>query len=57
MLVHSFSQNDEQLEDFQAFLDLFGATGAVNTVSYAGNKNGVDLYLAWVRGEERFLHK
>ena len=57
MLVHSFSQEDEHLEDYQAFVELFGTTGDVDTVSYAGAKNGIDLYLAWVRGEERFLHK
>ena len=57
MLVHSFSQEDEHLEDYQAFVELFGTTGDVDTVSYAGNKNGIELYLAWVRGEERFLLK
>ena len=57
MLVHSFSQEDEHLEDYQEFVKLFGTSGEVNTVSYAGNKNGIDLYLAWVRGEERFLLK
>ena len=57
MLVHSFSQKDEHIEDYQAFVKLFGTTGDVNKVSYAGNKNGIDLYLAWVRGEERFLSK
>lgn len=57
MLVHSFSQEDKHIEDYQAFVKLFGTTGDVNRVSYAGNKNGIDLYLAWVRGEERFLSK
>ena len=57
MLVHSFSQEDQHVEDYKQFVGLFGAKGDVNTVSYAGNKNGINLYLAWVRGEERFLHK
>ena len=57
MLVHSFSQKDEHLEDYQAFVELFGTTGNVDTVSHAGNRGGIDLYLAWVRGEERFLLK
>ena len=57
MLVHSFSQQDEHIDDYKDFVALFGATGDVNTVSYAGSKNGIDLYLAWVRGEERFLHR
>lgn len=57
MLVHSFSQEDEHIGDYQAFVELFGASGGVNTVSYAGNRNGIDLYLAWVRGDKRFLEK
>ena len=58
MLVHSFSQTNRHLEDYQAFANLFGISDAnVNTVSYAGNKNGIDLYLAWVRGDKRFLEK
>ncbi len=57
MLVHSFSQTDEHLGDYQAFVELFDTEGGVNTVSYAGNKNGVDLYLGWVRGEETYLHR
>ena len=57
MLVHSFSQEDRHIEDYQGFAELFGTSGDVNKVSYAGKKNGIDLYLAWVRGEERFLSK
>lgn len=58
MLVHSFSKTDEHLADYQAFAKLFGISDAnVNTVSYAGNKNGIDLYLAWVKGDKRFLEK
>lgn len=55
MLVHSFSQTDEHLEDYQGFVELFGTAGDVDTVSCAGNKNGIDLYLAWVRGDKRYL--
>ena len=55
MLVHSFSHEDERLEDYRQFVKLFDTTGDVNTVSYAGTKKGVDLYLAWVRGDARFL--
>ena len=60
MLVHSFSQDDNHFEDYQNFLDLLSADGAKaipNSVSYAGERNGINLYLAWVRGEERFLGK
>lgn len=55
MLVHSFSQEDEHFDDYQAFLKLLGVSGRVNSVTYAGNKGGTDLYLAWVRGDARFL--
>lgn len=55
MLVHSFCREYEGLEDYQAFLSLFGLSGAPNTVTFAGKKNGVELYLAWVNGEEKFL--
>ena len=59
MLVHSFSQENAHFEDYRAFLNLLDVGDAEdsvpNSVSYVGKKNGVDLYLAWVRGEERFL--
>ena len=57
MLVHSFSQDDKHIDDYNDFVALFGGTGGVNTVSYAGNKNGIDLYLAWVRGNPIYLEK
>ena len=60
MLVHSFSQDDNHFKDYQNFLDLLNADGEISipkSVSYAGEKNGINLYLAWVRGEERFLSK
>ena len=57
MLVHSFSQEDRHIEDYQEFVKLFGTTGDVDTVSYAGKKNGIDLYLAWVRGNPVYLEK
>lgn len=58
MLVHSFSQEDEHFEDYQDFLDLLGCDGnnaTPNSVTYAGNRGGIDLFLAWVRGDARFL--
>ncbi len=58
MLVHSFSQEDEHFEDYQDFLDLLGCDGedaTPNSVTYVGDKDGIDLYLAWVRGDARFL--
>lgn len=49
MLVHSFSERDASLSDYQAFLRLLGASGGVNRVVSAGMRSGVQLYLGWVR--------
>lgn len=58
MLVHSFSQEDEHFEDYQDFLDLLGCDGddaTPNSITPVGSVGGIDLYLAWVRGDARFL--
>ncbi len=55
MMVHSFSQEHEWFEDYQAFLNLFGKSGAPNSITHVGERNGVELYLSWVTGEQRFL--
>lgn len=58
MLVHSFSQEDEHFEDYRDFLDLLGIAGddvSPNSVIPVGNRGGIDLFLAWVRGNARFL--
>jgi len=55
MLVHSFSEEYAWLEDYQAFLALFGKAGGANSVTFAGKKSGVDLYLSWVVGDKSFL--
>ena len=55
MLVHSFSQEHAWFEDYQAFLKLFDKRGAPDSITYVGERNGVELYLSWVTGEERYL--
>jgi len=55
ILEHSFSEEHVWLEDYQAFLALFGKGGGANSVTFAGKKSGVDLYLSWVVGNKRFL--
>jgi len=55
MLVHSFSEEHAWLEDYQAFLALFGKAGGANSVTFTGEKLGINLYLSWVVGERRFL--
>jgi hypothetical protein len=56
MLVHSFSATDEWLADYQAFAYALGADDAnAGTISFVGDRDGTDLYLAWAKGEARFL--
>ena len=55
MLVHSFSQKHEWFDDYLRFLELFGQTGAPNSVTSLGKRNGVQLYSSWVVGNKRFL--
>ena len=55
MLVHSFDRDNAWIDDYQAFLSLFDVYGAPNTITSAGIKNGVELYLSWVTGEKQYL--
>ena len=58
MLVHSFSQEYEHFEDYQDFLALLGVDGdgvIPDSVTPVGNIDGIDLFLAWVRGKAKFL--
>ncbi|RLA52297.1 MAG: hypothetical protein DRR42_07915, partial [Gammaproteobacteria bacterium] len=57
MLVHSFSQVDEGIQDYKKFLSLFGVSGDVNQLVPVGERGGVDLSLCWVRGDKRYLDK
>lgn len=49
MLVHSFSQSDTSLADYQAFLALLGCSGGVNQAVSAGVRSGISLHFAWAR--------
>lgn len=55
MLVHSFSQIDEWFDDYHEFLALFGARGEIDSLVFAKNISGVDLYFGWVKGNKRYL--
>jgi len=58
MLVHSFSQSDEWFDDYRQFLALFGLKGITpDSLVFARNINGIDVYFGWVRGDERYLSK
>jgi hypothetical protein len=55
MLIHSFSKNHKWFEDYSEFLNLFDRIGKPNSITLIGRKNGIDLYCAWVTGEEKYL--
>ena len=55
MLVHSFSQEHAWFEDYNEFLGLFDRAAEPDSVTFVGEKGGIDLYLSWVTGEERYL--
>jgi hypothetical protein len=56
MIVHSFSQQDLWFENYQAFLSLFGISGAeIGRLHFLVESAGIRLYSGWVRGDERFL--
>jgi hypothetical protein len=57
MLVHSFSRSNERFEDYSGFLVLFGVSAELDSLVFARNIKGIDLYLGWVRGKERYLNK
>lgn len=55
MLVHSFSQSDEWFDDYCQFLALFRVKGEPDSLAFAKILNGINLYFAWVKGEEKYL--
>jgi hypothetical protein len=55
MLVHSFSQTDQWLDDYARFVSLFGTAGTLNQLSEASNESGMPLFLGWVRGDKKYL--
>ncbi len=57
MLVHSFSRSDKWFDDYNRFLTLFGVTAEIDSLVFAKNINGIDLYFGWVKGDEKYLHK
>jgi hypothetical protein len=57
MLVHSFSPASSWFADYAAFAAILGVTAKVNCVHSAGNRGGVELYLAWVAGNAEYLSR
>jgi hypothetical protein len=57
MLVHSFSQSNEWIEDYNHFLGLFGLEGKVNDIASTIINEEIQLFFAWVKGEQKYLEK
>lgn len=55
MLVHSFSPSDDHFGDYSRFLAFLGLSAEINTIGKAAPTPGVNLYLGWVRGDEKYL--
>lgn len=55
MVVHTFSQTDEWLQDYQHFLSLFGLTAGVNKAVTMMLTKKMNLSFAWVHGPEKYL--
>lgn len=55
MLVHSFSQEDQGFEDYQAFLGLFGVQASPNRLVFVNETQGINLYCGWARGNPKYL--
>ncbi len=55
MIVHSFSQNDQWFEDYQAFLELFGVHASPNQLVFLKETQGINLYCGWARGDAKYL--
>ena len=56
MLVHSFSLSNEWFDDYSHFLALYGLDAKPDSVLFAKNVNGIDLYFCWVRGDKKYLN-
>ena len=55
MVVHTFSPTNEWLEDFQNYIALYGLEAGVDEAVSVQLPSGVNLHLAWVHGDEKFL--
>jgi len=56
--VGAFIQsNPEWFDDYVAFANLFNIDAKLNTIHHAGNRNGKELYLGWITGEEEYLKR
>ncbi len=57
MLVHSFSQTHQWFDDYAAFAAIFGVEAAMNRIVSVGERDGIQLHLAWVCGDAQYLSR
>lgn len=55
MVVHTFSRTNEWLKDYQDFVALMGLHGGVDELLSTKLPSGMNLHLAWVHGDEKYL--
>lgn len=53
MVVHTFSQTDDWLEDYQRFLSLFGLEAGINQSVSTNVNDSINLTFAWMHGSEK----
>ena len=51
MIVHSFSSEHKWIEDYQAFLNLFGVEGEVNEIVKLTQQNNISIHAGWIVGK------
>lgn len=54
LLIHSFSEGNKWLEDYQKFTALFGQPGEMNKL-YSYQLNSINLLFCWVKGDLKYL--
>ena len=55
MIVHSFSQTHEWIDDYQAFVRILGGSGERGVLDCVQLPDGQPLHLGWATGDAQFL--
>ncbi len=57
MAVHSFSTHLEWLDDYKDFATLFGVKADSDSIVLVGERNNINLYIAWVCGDQQYRER
>jgi len=60
MLVHSFSQTNKWFDDYVGFIKLINSdiNPKINEIHKCKTlSSGIDLYIGWIKGDEKYLRK